>query len=100
MGDALNMRHPLTGAGMSVGLNDVVIWRDLLRQNRLGYYSLRWCFCRDIPDLQNYSLILKAQHVFQSMRKKNHSFVVNVLSMALYELFAAQESQTAIIIFF
>ena len=31
LGDALNMRHPLTGGGMSVALNDVVIWRDLLR---------------------------------------------------------------------
>ena len=31
LGDALNMRHPLTGGGMSVALNDVVIWRNLLR---------------------------------------------------------------------
>ena len=29
-GDALNMRHPLTGGGMSVALNDVVILTDLL----------------------------------------------------------------------
>lgn len=32
LGDAFNMRHPLTGGGMSVALNDVVIWRDLLRK--------------------------------------------------------------------
>ena len=32
LGDAFNMRHPLTGGGMSVALNDVVIWRQLLRQ--------------------------------------------------------------------
>lgn len=31
LGDAFNMRHPLTGGGMSVALNDVVIWRQLLR---------------------------------------------------------------------
>lgn len=31
MGDAYNMRHPLTGGGMSVVLNDVQIWRTLLR---------------------------------------------------------------------
>lgn len=30
LGDAYNMRHPLTGGGMSVALNDVGIWRSLL----------------------------------------------------------------------
>lgn len=31
LGDAYNMRHPLTGGGMSVALNDVIIWRSLLK---------------------------------------------------------------------
>lgn len=31
LGDAYNMRHPLTGGGMSVALNDVRIWRCLLK---------------------------------------------------------------------
>lgn len=31
MGDAFNMRHPLTGGGMTVALSDIVILRDLLR---------------------------------------------------------------------
>lgn len=31
LGDAYNMRHPLTGGGMSVALNDVRIWRSLLQ---------------------------------------------------------------------
>uniref|UniRef100_A0A665UCE4 Squalene monooxygenase n=1 Tax=Echeneis naucrates TaxID=173247 RepID=A0A665UCE4_ECHNA len=31
LGDAYNMRHPLTGGGMSVALNDVCIWRSLLQ---------------------------------------------------------------------
>lgn len=30
LGDALNMRHPLTGGGMIVALNDVYIIRELL----------------------------------------------------------------------
>ncbi|KAK9896038.1 SE-domain-containing protein [Cystobasidium minutum MCA 4210] len=33
-GDALNMRHPLTGGGMSVALNDVVILTELLGGGR------------------------------------------------------------------
>lgn len=31
VGDALNMRHPLTGSGMTVGLGDAVLVRDALR---------------------------------------------------------------------
>lgn len=30
LGDAYNMRHPLTGAGMSVALNDILLLRELL----------------------------------------------------------------------
>ncbi|XP_050401170.1 squalene monooxygenase [Patella vulgata] len=76
IGDALNMRHPLTGGGMSVALNDAVMWRNLLKS---------------IPDLTNYEALIKASRVFQLRRKHNHSFVVNVLAQALYELFAASD---------
>lgn len=31
MGDAFNMRHPLTGGGMTVALADIVVLRNLLR---------------------------------------------------------------------
>ncbi|CDP17553.1 unnamed protein product [Coffea canephora] len=31
LGDAFNIRHPLTGGGMTVALSDVVVLRDLLR---------------------------------------------------------------------
>ncbi|NXU73858.1 ERG1 monooxygenase, partial [Oreotrochilus melanogaster] len=76
LGDAFNMRHPLTGGGMSVILNDVKIWRILLQ---------------DIPDLYEDSDVLKAKKTFYWSRKKSHSFVVNVLAQALYELFAATD---------
>lgn len=76
LGDAYNMRHPLTGGGMSVVLNDVKIWRDLLQ---------------DLPDLNEHSQVLKAKQQFYWSRRKSHSFVVNVLAQALYELFAATD---------
>ncbi|KAM5157711.1 squalene monooxygenase [Mantella aurantiaca] len=76
LGDAYNMRHPLTGGGMTVVLNDVKIWRDLLQ---------------DLPDLNEHSEILQAKKTFYWSRKKSHSFVVNVLAQALYELFAATD---------
>ncbi|NXE48639.1 ERG1 monooxygenase, partial [Casuarius casuarius] len=76
LGDAYNIRHPLTGGGMSVVLNDVKIWRSLLQ---------------NIPDLYEDSDILQAKRTFYWSRKKSHSFVVNVLAQALYELFAATD---------
>lgn len=77
LGDAFNMRHPLTGAGMSVALNDALIWRQLLLP---------------ITDLKNYDQILAKQKVFLWKRKGSHSFVVNVLAQALYALFSASDS--------
>ncbi|KAL7984073.1 hypothetical protein Chor_002643 [Crotalus horridus] len=76
LGDAYNMRHPLTGGGMSVALNDVKIWR---------------CLLQTIPDLYEDSALLQAKKTFYWTRKKSHSFVVNVLAQALYELFAATD---------
>ncbi|CAN9514141.1 unnamed protein product [Ophioblennius macclurei] len=77
LGDAYNMRHPLTGGGMSVALNDVRIWRDLLKS---------------IPDLYDDTALLQAKKKFHWERKSSHSFVVNVLAQALYELFAATDN--------
>ena len=79
LGDALNMRHPLTGAGMTVAFNDVLIIGELLR---------------DIVDLRDYDAMLRASRAFYLRRKLNHSFTVNVLSVALYELFAANDGQS------
>ncbi|XP_054637608.1 squalene monooxygenase [Dunckerocampus dactyliophorus] len=76
LGDAYNMRHPLTGGGMSVALNDAIIWRSLLR---------------NIPDLYDDGALLQAKKKFHWERKSSHSFVVNVLAQALYELFAATD---------
>jgi len=76
LGDALNMRHPLTGAGMTVAFNDVIIIRELLR---------------GIDDLCDYGAMLRASRTFYLRRKLNHSFTINVLSVALYELFAAND---------
>ena len=78
LGDALNMRHPLTGAGMTVAFNDVIIIRDLLH---------------GIDDLRDYNAMLRASRTFYRRRKMNHSFTVNVLSVALYELFAANDGK-------
>lgn len=76
LGDAYNMRHPLTGGGMSVVFNDIKIWRKLLKS---------------IPDLYDDAAILQAKKSFYWTRKKSYSFVVNVLAQSLYELFSGAD---------
>lgn len=79
LGDAYNMRHPLTGGGMSVGLHDVLIWRDLLNR---------------IPDCTDKVAVRKSQIEFHRSRKRSHAFVVNVLAQALYALFSASDGES------
>ncbi|KAL2835514.1 squalene epoxidase-domain-containing protein [Aspergillus pseudoustus] len=76
-GDALNMRHPLTGGGMTIALNDVVLLRDLLSP-------------KNVPNLSNTTLVLKQLSTFHWRRKMGAS-VINILAQALYSLFAADD---------
>jgi squalene monooxygenase len=75
LGDALNMRHPLTGGGMTVGLNDVVLLSELLGPTNL-------------PQLSDTKSVLKQMKSFH-WRRKDVTSVINILAQALYALFAA-----------
>jgi squalene monooxygenase len=77
LGDALNMRHPLTGGGMTVAFNDVILLSSLLAPEK-------------IPDLGNYKAVHKAMRKFHGQRKSLTS-IINVLAQALYSLFAASD---------
>uniref|UniRef100_A0A9L0S256 Squalene monooxygenase n=1 Tax=Equus caballus TaxID=9796 RepID=A0A9L0S256_HORSE len=76
LGDAYNIRHPLTGGGMTVAFKDVKLWRKLLKS---------------IPDLYDDAAVFQAKKSFYWTRRRSHSFVVNVLAQALYELFSAPD---------
>ena len=80
IGDALNMRHPLTGGGMTVGLNDVVL---LIK--KIG----------DL-DFSNRALILD-ELLDYHFERKSYDSVINVLSIALYSLFAADNKNLQIL---
>ena len=54
MGDAFNMRHPLTGGGMTVALSDIVVLRNLLRP---------------LPDLNDAPTLCKYLESFYTLRK-------------------------------
>lgn len=75
LGDALNMRHPLTGGGMTVAFNDVVVLRELLSPEK-------------VPSFEDTDRVLRQLSAFHWQRKKGSS-VINILAQALYSLFAA-----------
>ncbi|KAK4898600.1 Squalene epoxidase [Elasticomyces elasticus] len=79
VGDAMNMRHPLTGGGMTVALNDAVLLSDLLS-------------VAAVPTLDDTKLVLKQMRDFHWQRKGLTS-VINILAQALYSLFAADDPQ-------
>lgn len=79
LGDAMNMRHPLTGGGMTVAFNDVVLLADLLAPEK-------------VPSLGNLDAVQNAMDTFHWRRKRLTS-IINVLAMALYNLFAADSWQ-------
>jgi squalene monooxygenase len=77
LGDAMNMRHPLTGGGMTVAFNDVVLLSDLISPER-------------IPNLGDTVAVQQAMKDFHWQRK-NLASIINILAQALYTLFAASD---------
>ena len=66
MGDDFNMRHPLTGGGMTVALSDIVVLRDLLKPLRdlndaasLSRYLESFYTLRKVCFLESKSIIMK-----------------------------------------
>ena len=87
VGDAYNMRHPLTGGGMTVAFNDAVILTRMLRPGGdMGLGEGR-------EGLEDWGKIAEGlRHWF--WERKNLAGVVNVLSMALYDLFGGSEGES------
>ncbi|XP_068654909.1 squalene epoxidase 3-like [Aristolochia californica] len=77
MGDAFNMRHPLTGGGMTVALSDIAVLRNLLTPLR---------------DLSDSSALCNYLESFYTLRKPTAS-TINTLAGALYKVFCASPDQ-------
>ncbi|KAL1189362.1 Squalene epoxidase 2 [Cardamine amara subsp. amara] len=77
LGDAFNMRHPLTGGGMTVALADIVVLRDLLRP------------IRNLNDKETLSKYIES---FYTLRKPVAS-TINTLAGALYKVFLASTDE-------
>lgn len=65
MGDAFNMRHPLTGGGMTVALSDIVVLRDLLKP---------------LHDLNDASTLCRYLESFYTLRKVKSFEIVRRVS--------------------
>ncbi|KAI5282498.1 Squalene epoxidase [Ascosphaera acerosa] len=83
LGDSLNMRHPLTGGGMTCAFNDVILVSELLAPAK-------------VPSLADTTAVLQQMQRFHWARKDKTS-VINILAMALYSLFAANNADLAIL---
>jgi len=77
LGDAMNMRHPLTGGGMTVAFNDAVLLAELLHPDL-------------VPSLADHVAVRAAADAFH-WRRKRLTTIINVLAQALYSLFAAND---------
>lgn len=75
LGDSFNMRHPLTGGGMTVALSDVSLIRALLRQ---------------VADLREHRQIVRGLQRFYRERKPLSS-TINILANALYAVMCATD---------
>uniref|UniRef100_A0A1D1ZBY6 Squalene monooxygenase n=1 Tax=Anthurium amnicola TaxID=1678845 RepID=A0A1D1ZBY6_9ARAE len=77
MGDAFNMRHPLTGGGMTVALSDIAVLRNLLKP---------------LHDLNDAPTLCRYLESFYTLRKPIAS-TINTLAGALYRVFSASPDQ-------
>ncbi|PWN50632.1 SE-domain-containing protein [Violaceomyces palustris] len=94
VGDAMNMRHPLTGGGMSVGLWDCIHLTQALGGGK--WYPLPTTAEADVVDLQDWEAIrpaLKSWH----WSRKGLSSVINILAQALYSLFGADDENLEVL---
>lgn len=73
LGDAFNMRHPLTGGGMTVALSDIAVLRELLKSAH---------------DLNDTAALCRYLESFYTLRKPVAS-TINTLADALYKVFCA-----------
>lgn len=79
IGDALNVRHPLTGGGMTAALTDVKLLGDLLLQ---------------IEDAKDTKALQQAVDRFYATRHRNNA-TINILADALYGVFTSDALKKA-----
>lgn len=85
-GDSMNMRHPLTGGGMTVAMNDAVILTELLGGGK-QVHDIKGD-ARGVVDLKDWETVTGRLEEWHWRRKKVAT-CINTLAQALYSLFGA-----------
>ncbi|PKI85129.1 hypothetical protein MVES_001031 [Malassezia vespertilionis] len=98
-GDAMNMRHPLTGGGMTVALWDAIFLTHILGDGS-------WTPLQGMPNafsvskaartLTDWNAIQPALRTWHWQRKRLSS-VINILAQALYSLFGTPDDNLVIL---
>lgn len=95
VGDAMNMRHPLTGGGMTVGLWDAVHLTEVL--GGAAWSPLTGSSPKTpILDLADWAVIKPALRSWH-WNRKGLSSVINILAQALYSLFGADDASLEVL---
>lgn len=96
-GDSLNMRHPLTGGGMTVALNDCVILTQMLGGGQVvNEVEPNTGVEGGVIDLKSWTDVSERLEEWHWERKKVAS-CINVLAMALYSLFGADDDNLEVL---
>ena len=94
VGDSLNMRHPLTGGGMTVAFNDALILTEILGgDNKVGVLAADF---RGVVELESWLDVSERLEEWHWKRKSTAS-CINVLAMALYSLFGADDENLEVL---
>ena len=99
VGDAMNMRHPLTGGGMTVAFWDCVYLTHILGTGAwspLDAYDDSFPVPTSARDLSNWSEVQSMLRAWHWKRKKLAS-VINILAMSLYSLFGVPNDHLTIL---
>lgn len=98
VGDAMNMRHPLTGGGMSVGLWDCVhLTRYLGGKERPAYQVAKNDTPSEPLNLQDWRGSIAPALRSWHWRRKSLASVINILAQALYSLFGADDASLEVL---
>ncbi|WFD26803.1 squalene monooxygenase [Malassezia nana] len=99
VGDAMNMRHPLTGGGMTVAFWDCVYLTHILGTGAwspLDDFDTSFPISSAARDLTQWPALQQALRTWHWKRKKLAS-VINILAMSLYSLFGVPDDHLTLL---
>ncbi|KAI2632946.1 squalene epoxidase-domain-containing protein [Xylaria nigripes] len=77
LGDAYNIRHPISGSGMTVAMHDTVLLSELLHPSQ-------------VPTLQDHALVKRQISDFKQ-RRRSYTLSLNVMAEMMYLMVTAND---------